>query len=268
MNPSKTETPRRTAVVTGASSGIGDRLARRFAEGGFDLVLVARREDRLNALAVELAQTYPIKAHVLAADLARPEAPREIVDQVQNGLGLEINALVNNAGFANHGPFAENAEAAEMNLVQVNIVALMHLTRLVLPGMIARRKGWILNVASTAGFGPGPLMANYYASKAYVLSFSEAVAAEVEPFGVKVTALCPGPTETAFADVAGLTTSALFRNKTMDADAVARMGYDALMRGQRVKVTGLKNQLLTLSTRLAPRRLFTAIAHRLNATNA
>ena len=178
--------------MTGASSGIGDRLARQFAAGGFDLILVARREDRLKALAEELSRGHGVSAHALAADLARPAAADEVVDRVK-GLGLEVDALVNNAGFANNGPFAEIPEAADLDLIQVNVGSLVHLTKLLLPGMIARGRGWVLNVASTAAFVPGPLMATYFASKAFVLSFSEALGAEVAGTGVVVSALCPGP---------------------------------------------------------------------------
>lgn len=253
--------------MTGASSGIGDRLARRFAGGGFDLILVARREDRLKALAEEIVRAHGVKAHALAADLATIGAAREVVERVK-GMGLEVDALVNNAGFANQGRFAETPEQAELDLVQVNISALMHLTKLLLPGMIARRQGWILNVASTAAFLPGPLMANYYASKAYVLSFSEAIAEEVAGTGVVVTVVCPGPTATGFAEVAGVEGSALFQQRVMDADDVAKAGYDALMKGKRVVIPGLKNRLLVLSTRLGPRRLAAMIAARLNSTGA
>lgn len=265
MNPPKSDAGRRTALVTGASSGIGDRLARRFAAGGFDLVLVARREDRLKALAAELTRDHHIQAHPLAADLARPASARAVVDRVQ-AIGLEVDALVNNAGFANQGRFAEIPAQAESDLIAVNIAALVDLTRQFLPGMIGRKRGWVLNVASTAAFLPGPLMATYYASKAFVLSFSEALATEVNGTGVVVTVLCPGPTETGFAEAAGVASSPLFRTGAMDADAVAKAGYDGLMRGRRVVIPGLKNRLLTFSTRLGPRWLAASIAGRLNST--
>jgi short-subunit dehydrogenase len=254
---------RRTSLVTGASSGIGDRLARRFSAGGFDLILVARREDRLRALAEELSRAQGIRAHAFPADLADPEAPSSLVDWIGEQ-GLEVDALVNNAGFGIHGPFAETDEAQERALIQVNVAAMVLLTKRLLPGMLARRQGWVLNVASTAAFVPGPYMATYYASKAFVLSFSEALAEEVAASGVTVTALCPGPTETGFADTAHLSGSRLFRSGAMDADAVASAGYEGLMADRRVVIPGLKNRLLVLAGRFVPLRLQARIAARLN----
>jgi len=172
---------------------------------------------------------------------------------------------VNNAGFAVSGPFAEAPERAELDLLRVNILALVHLTKLVLPGMLARRRGRVLNVASIAAYMPGPLMAAYYASKAFVLSFSEALAVEVAGSGVTVTALCPGSTATGFADAAGVQNSELFRS-AMDAATVAQAGYDGAMAGRRVVIPGLMNRLRVLVARLAPRRVSTAIARRLNRT--
>jgi short-subunit dehydrogenase len=256
---------RRTALITGASSGIGDRLARRFAAGGFDLALVARREDRLRALADELARAHGVEAQAIAADLADPEAPRAVVARLSEA-GREVDALVNNAGFARQGPFAEIPERVDLEMVRVNVEALVLLTKLLLPGMVARRRGWVLNVASTAAFVPGPLMATYYASKAFVLSFSEALASEVAESGVTVTALCPGPVATEFAGVAGAVETPLFRSgRVLSADAVANAGYDALMAGRRVVIPGLSNRILVGSTRFAPRRLLAAIARRLNS---
>jgi short-subunit dehydrogenase len=256
---------RRTALVTGASGGIGEHLARRFAAAGFDLVLVARREERLKALADEFAGAHGVRSLIVAADLTDPAAPRAVVSRV-DGEGLKPDALVNNAGFAVSGPFAQTPERAELDLIQVNVTALVYLTKLLLPGMLARRRGWVLNVASTAAFLPGPLMAAYYASKAFVLSFSEAVATEVEGSGVTVTTLCPGPTATGFADAAGVAGSSLFSTGAMDAETVARAGFEGLMAGRRVVIPGLKNRLIVASTRLAPRRMLAKIAQRLNRT--
>ncbi|HLM57292.1 MAG TPA: SDR family NAD(P)-dependent oxidoreductase, partial [Pyrinomonadaceae bacterium] len=172
-----------TALVTGASGGIGEELARLFAADGHDLVLVARSEDKLNALAKELSAKHGVETLVLASDLARPEAPREIFEQLGRE-GVVVDALVNNAGFGSYGLFAETELEKELELLQVNVVALTHLTKLFLPIMITLKQGYVMNVASTAAFQPGPLMAVYYASKAYVLSLSEALANECEGTGV------------------------------------------------------------------------------------
>src|SRR5215207_6130989 len=179
-----------TALVTGASGGIGEELARLFAADGHDLVLLARSRDKLARLSEELAGKHGVGARVVAADLARPEAPREIFEELK-GAGVTVDALVNNAGFGSYGLFAETDAKSELDLLQVNVVALTHLSKLFLPGMIARRRGYLMQVASTAAFQPGPLMAVYYASKAYVLSFSEALANECAGTGVVVSALCP-----------------------------------------------------------------------------
>ena len=255
---------RGVALITGALGGIGEHLARRFAAGGFDLVLVARREDRLKSLGDELARAHGVTARAVAADLAEPDAARAVFERVE-GMGLEVDALVNNAGFAVSGPFSEAPERAELDLLRVNILALVHLTKLVLPGMLARRRRRVLNVASVAAYMPGPLLAAYYASKAFVLSFSEALAVEVAGSGVTVTALCPGSTATGFAAAAGVQNSELFRS-AMDAATVAQAGYDGAMAGRRVVIPGLMNRLRILVARLAPRRVSTAIARRLNRT--
>ena len=180
-----------TALITGASSGIGLDLARLFAKDGHDVVLVARSEGKLREIAAELERDFGMTAHVIVADLAKPDAPQTLVAQ----LPVDVDVLVNNAGFGVLGPFVETDLAKELEMIQVNVVALTHLTKLLLPPMVARRRGRVLNVASTAAFQPGPLMAVYYATKAYVLSFSEAIADELRDSGVTVTALCPGPTE-------------------------------------------------------------------------
>lgn len=249
-----------TALITGASSGIGLDLARLFAKDGHDVVLVARSEGRLREIAAELERDCGVKAHVIAADLAQPDAPRTLVD----ALPCAVDVLVNNAGFGITGPFVTTDLAKELEMIQVNVVALTALTKLLLPPMVARRRGRVLNVASTAAFQPGPLMAVYYATKAYVLSFSEAIADELRDSGVTVTALCPGPTSTGFADAAGMTKTRLFNlAKPMDSAAVAREGYKAMQRGRRVVVTGMKNKLLTQSIRVSPRRMVTAIVRKL-----
>lgn len=252
------------ALITGASGGIGERLAHRFAEEGYDLALVARREDRLRQVGDALAASHGVRVVVVAADLADPSAPRAIVARLE-AEGLAIDALVNNAGYGVRGQFAETPERAELDMLQVNIGAIVHLTKLLLPGMLARGSGKILNVASTAAFVPGPLMAGYFASKAYLLSFSEALATETAGTGVTVTALCPGPTATGFADAAGIGRSRLFRGRNVQGvDEVARAGFEGLMAGQRVVIPGLRNRALVFSGRFAPRHVLASIAHRLN----
>jgi short-subunit dehydrogenase len=249
-----------TALITGASSGIGLDLARLFAKDGCDVVLVARSEGKLRELAAELERDCGVKAHVIALDLAQPHAAQALVQR----LPVAIDVLVNNAGFGVTGPFVETDLAKELEMIQVNIVALTELTKLLLPPMVARRRGRVLNVASTAAFQPGPLMAVYYATKAYVLSFSEAIADELRDSGVTVTALCPGPTETGFAAVADMTTTRLFNvAKPMSSADVARAGYAAMKRGRRVVIPGVKNKLLTQSVRVSPRRLVTTIVRKL-----
>ena len=247
-----------TALVTGASGGIGEELARLFAADGHGLVLVARSRDKLSALAEELSDRHNVSARVLPADLARAEAPREIFDELQSD-GIIIDALVNNAGIGSYGPFAETDEKTELDLLQINVVALTHLTKLFLPAMIARRRGYVLNVASTAAFQPGPLMAVYYASKAYVLSFSEALANETSGTGVRVSALCPGPTETGFVAAAGMVESKLFDANVMDARSVAVEGYRGMLSGKTIVIPGFRNRLLASGYRFAPRGLITKI---------
>ena len=253
-----------TVLITGASSGIGEELARLFAAHRHDLVLVARSERKLQSLSGELARAHGIQSRSLAADLADPGAPPRIFEALRQQ-GLTIDVLVNNAGFGARGPYAEIDYQVEARMIQVNVAALAHLTRLFLPGMLARRNGKVLNVASTAAYVPGPFMAVYYASKAFVLSFSEAIAEETQASGVTVTALIPGPTETNFAATAGNQDSRLFRTGTaMSAAAVARVGYDGLMAGKRVAIAGLSNKLTVLSTRLAPRSVLAKITRKLN----
>jgi hypothetical protein len=253
-----------TVLITGASGGIGEELARLFAAGRHDLVLVARSEGKLESLGGELARTHGVQARVVAADLADPGAPPRVFEAIRQW-GVPIDVLVNNAGFGAHGAYAEIDYEVEARMIQVNVAALAHLTHLFLPGMLSRRKGKILNVASTAAYVPGPFMAVYYASKAFVLSFSEALAEETQDSGVTVTALVPGPTESNFAATAGNQDSVLFRTGTvMSAAAVARVGFDGLMAGKRVVIAGVSNKLTVFSTRLAPRTMLAKITRKLN----
>jgi len=247
-----------TALVTGASGGIGLELARLFAADGHGLVLIARSRDKLSALAEELSGKHNVNARVLPADLARAEAPREIFEELRRE-GVSVDALVNNAGIGSYGLFAETDAKTELDLLQINVVALTHLTKLFLPQMIARRRGYVLNVASTAAFQPGPLMAVYYASKAYVLSLSEALANETSGTGVRVSALCPGPTETGFVAAAGMVESKLFDANVMDARSVAVEGYRGMLSGKTIVIPGFRNRLLASGYRFAPRGLITKI---------
>jgi len=254
-----------TALVTGASSGIGLELARLLAADGHHVTLTARDRARLEAVAAELRQCHGGDAAVVVADLAEPGAPEAIHRQVE-AAGRDVAVLVNNAGLGSHGPFAEADLGRELAIIQVNVTALAHLTGLVLPGMVRRRAGRILNVGSTAAFQPGPLMATYYASKAFVLSFSEALDAELAGTGVTVTCLCPGPTRTEFQQRAGMAGVPVASGlpPMMEAAAVARVGYRAMRRGARLAVPGLLNRLAVFSVRLGPRRLATAVVHEVN----
>lgn len=250
-------TPARpAALVTGASSGIGRELADLFAADGHELVLVARGEKRLRETAADLATRHGARAHVVPADLARPDAVARIGGEVER-LGLAIDHLVNNAGFSVYGPFAQTDPDAQRDVIAVNVTAVTALARRFLPAMVARGAGRVLNVASTAAFQPGPRMAVYYASKAYVLSFSLAVSVEMQGTGVTVTALCPGPSPTGFAERAGALRTPLFKAEwfSMDPGAVARAGYEGMKRGERIVVPGAIHKAHDLAVRLVPRSL-------------
>jgi uncharacterized protein len=252
------------ALITGASAGLGAEYAKLFAVDRHDVVLVARRRDRLEALSKELRGTHGIKAHAIDADLAAPDGTRRVLEEVKR-LGLEVGFLVNNAGFGTSGAFEKLDLKRELEMVQVNIVALMTLTRELLPGMIARKRGRILNVGSTAGFQPGPFMAAYYASKAFVNSFTEALAYELRGTGVTATVSCPGATATEFSTVAGTDRSRLFRMGAASAATVAREGYRAMMAGRPTVVHGAKNKLAVQLLRVSPRAAVRAVAASLNA---
>jgi uncharacterized protein len=252
-----------TVLVTGASSGIGRELAKCFAAEGCRLVLVARKGIVLEALATELRQAHKIQAQVITADLAHPEAPTRLLAHLHNA-GLKVNVLVNNAGFGAQGTFVKLPLARQLEMLQVNITSLTHLTGLLLPGMIERRRGGILNLASTAAFQPGPGMAVYYATKSYVLSFSEALAEELSGTGVTVTAVCPGPTATNFGAAANMNTLGLVKKISMSAEAVAQQGHRAFRRGSVVAITGFRNQLPAFLVRLFPRVAVRKITRRLN----
>ena len=254
-----------TALITGGSGGIGLALARCFARNGYDLHLIARNSDRLERAASELTATYGSKVTWLAADLTLPEAVGRVAESLARQ-GGEPDVLVNNAGVGVYGPFLSTDLARELAMIRVNIDALVALTKLVLPGMIERGRGRIANVSSTAGFQPGPGMAVYYASKAFVLSFSEALAHELAGSGVTVTAVCPGPTPTGFQREAGAEGTRLLKTPLlMTADRVAEVAYRGIMRGRRVVVPGLGNRLLAWGAQLAPRRVAMAVVAMVNA---
>jgi uncharacterized protein len=248
-----------TVLITGASGGIGYELAKLFACDHHYLVLVARSGDKLAQVAAEL-RTQNVAVKTIALDLATPPAPKFLFDQLQTE-GVTVDILINNAGFGAFGEFAQMSKEEISGQIQLNIIALTELTRLFLPPMLARRSGRIMNVASTAGFQPGPLMAVYYATKAYVISFSEAIANEVRKSGVTVTCFCPGATHTGFAKRAGNDKSRLFKQLgAMNVDKVALDGYRALMNGRGLAISGAHNWLVAQSTRFAPRKLVTAIS--------
>jgi short-subunit dehydrogenase len=249
-----------TALITGASGGIGYELAKLFARDRYDLVLVARNAEKLNQVAAELQAKFGVKVKAITLDLSAAPATKSLFDQLQRE-GIAVDVLINNAGFGAFGNFAEMSEEEILGQINLNITALTHLTRLFLPGMLARRNGKIMNVASTAAFQPGPLMAVYYATKAYVLSLSEALANEVEGSGVVISCFCPGATDTGFAKRAGTERSRVFRKfPVMDVETVARDGYRGLMAGRTLVISGAQNWLTAHSVRFAPRKLVTAIS--------
>lgn len=242
-----------TALITGASSGIGFELARIHANKGGNLVLVARSQNKLEALKKELEEKHKIKVTVIISDLSQPNAAENIFKQTE-AEGIVIDTLINNAGFGGHGLFHERDFASDNDMIQVNIVALTQLTHLYLKGMVARNEGRILNVSSTASFIPGPLQAVYYATKAFVTSFSQAIAQEVENHNVNVTALCPGAVDTGFVKAGDLEGVEVF-DKAKSAASVAKCGYSAMEKGQLVSFNegGLKF-LLNWIVPLLPRK--------------
>jgi short-subunit dehydrogenase len=250
-----------TALITGASSGIGAAYARAFAARGANLVLVARSEGAMQRLADELRGAHGGRVDVIPTDLMQPGAADVLAERVAD-LGIEVDLLVNNAGFGMHGHFAD-ADAGRLTAqIQLNCVAMVDLTRRFLPGMVTRRRGAIVNVASTAAFQPLPHMAVYGATKAFVLSFSEALYAEAKPAGVKVLAICPGATQTPFFDVAG-EDAAVGKKRTPQ--QVVATTLSALEKGRPSQVDGLGNALMATVTRWAPRRLVISLAGRLTA---
>lgn len=247
-----------TALITGASSGIGLELAKLFAADGHDLVLVARSTDALKDLAADLEKRHRVRVTVIPKDLSRIESCREIYEECREA-GLRISFLVNNAGFGGWGPFWKTDFGRETEMMNLNMISLATLTKFFLKDMVEANEGKIFNVASTAAFQPGPLMAVYYATKAFVLSFSEALAEELKETRVTVTALCPGPTDTNFKNAAGMEKSMLFsKHLKMDVGSVAKAGYEGMKAGKVIVVPGFKNSAIAKIVRLIPRSLVRA----------
>ena len=247
-----------TALITGASSGIGAEFARQLAAAGFDPVLVARRADRLAALGEELAKRYSVRSQTIAVDLSQPDAPQRIFAETE-GKGLQIDWLVNNAGFGTNGVFVTLPLERELEEINLNVGALVALTRLYLPGMVERRRGQIVNLGSVGSWVPTPYMATYSATKAFILSFSEALATELSGKGVGVLALCPGATKTEFQEVAGVSEN-VPEFTYMSAEAVVRQAIAAAKSGKRTLVPGWMNKVMIGSTRLTPRSVLAKVA--------
>lgn len=255
----------KTALITGASGGIGHELAKIFAREGYNLVLVARSENKLIDLQKKLEKQYRVSVEIIVKDLSVKDAPADIYRTLSEA-NKHIDVLVNNAGFGDYGEFAEVDWNKQYSMVQLNIVALMHMTKLFLQPMREAGEGKILNMASTAAFQPGPYMSVYYATKAFVLSFSEALSKELQDSGVTVTAFCPGPTQTGFEDAASLGKSKLFKIFTLArAEDVANYGYRELMRGQPVAIHGFFNKLLAFSLRFAPRSVVRKLMYKIQS---
>lgn len=255
----------KNALITGASSGLGLEIAKLFARDGHSLILVARRRDRLEEVAAEFKKQYPaIQVHVVDADLSLPGAGAGLYQKVK-ALGLNVDFLVNNAGIGLNGAFRELSAEKELQMFDLNARTLLELTHLFLPQMLERKGGRILNVGSTAGFQPGPYMATYYASKAFVNSLSEALHEELKGTGVTCTVLAPGATATEFAKTAGMEKSALFSSSPVASSAdVALYGYRAMKAGKAIAVPGFRNRFLVQSLRVSPRFLVRKIAGALN----
>lgn len=253
-----------TALITGASAGIGRALAHEFARDGYEVLLAARRADALAQLAREINMAHGVPARVFPVDLGQPGAGRALFERLE-AEGTVVNVVVNNAGFGAQGPVAELPLDRQIQMIQVNVVALTELTRAFLPGLLQRRRGGVLNVGSTAAFQPGPYMAVYYATKAYVLSFTEALAEEVAGSGLRVSCVAPGPTATEFADVAEISRTPLFTRRTMDAATVAREGYIGWKRGTLLVIPGATNRRGVLLVKLAPRSWVRKFVKRLNS---
>jgi uncharacterized protein len=255
----------KTALITGASNGIGLELAKVHAEKGDNLVLVARNKSKLDELKKEIEESYNIKVFIIGKDLSFPDSAKEVFDEVKQK-NISIDYLINNAGFGDYGLFAECDWNKQERMIYLNVTNLAHLTWLFLPDMIKKKSGKIMNVASTASFQPGPTMSVYFATKAFVLSYSEAINNEVREHGITVTALCPGATQSGFQAAASLQDSKLFENNNFPSSKeVAEFGYKAMMKGRAVAIHGLKNKILVNSVRFAPRSMVVKTARRIQA---
>jgi len=244
----------KTVLITGGNSGIGFELAKLFAKDGYRLLLVARDKEKLQAAAKQLIKQYSVTVESIVLDLADPASTTKLFDKTEK-MGWKVTALVNNAGFGDYGVLINADWKKLQSMIQVNVMCLTHLSRLYAPYMVKQKRGYILNIASTASFFPGPLMATYYASKAYVLSFSVATANELKPYGIQVTALCPGPTATGFGSAAKVADSPLFKKKLLTPAEVAEAGYNGLVNGKDVVIPKLSNQLGVALGKLIPLEL-------------
>ena len=252
----------KSALITGSSNGIGYELAKINAENGNDLVLVSRNRCKLDVLKGTLVKLHGINVYIIEKDLSSAGAAREVYDELQSQ-NIIVDYLVNNAGFGDIGLFAESDWNKQERMINLNVTALTHLTRLFLPGMIDRGSGKILNVASTASFQPGPTMSVYFATKAYVLSFSEAVNNEVRKMGITVTALCPGSTDSGFHAAAAGDERHVRERKLPSAREVAEYGYKSMMKGKAVAIPGFKNTIMATTVRFIPRSLVVKAARKI-----
>ncbi|MGE6897068.1 SDR family NAD(P)-dependent oxidoreductase [Priestia flexa] len=246
------------ALITGASGGIGRQLAYHFAEDGYSLVLVARSKEKLEELKKELENNYSISVLISIKDLSKQKEALKLYDEIKQQR-ITVQFLVNNAGFGLYGAFIETSWAEEADMIDLNIKTLTYLTKLFLPEMVERNQGRILNIASVASFLPGPLMAVYYATKAYVLSFTEALENELKDTNITISALCPGPTKTGFSDRANLSGSKLFESGALHVEDVAKVGYEQFMRGKTIIILGAKFKVATMLPRFFPRKLIAKV---------
>ena len=249
---------RRTALITGASNGLGVEFAKIHAAKGDNLILVARAKDKMNLLKTEIEKRHNVSVHVIGRDLSEPGAPKTIYNELK-AQKIQVDYLINNAGFGDFEMYEKSNWEKQLQMINLNITAVAYFTRLFLPDMIKNKYGKIMNVASTASFQPGPTMSVYFATKAFVLSFTEAIANEVKGTGVTITALCPGATATGFKTVASLDNSNLFKGTVATSKSVAEYGYKSMMKGKTVVIHGLMNKIMAFSVRFAPRKAVTAI---------
>lgn len=263
MNKTNNHQRKQTALITGAANGIGYELAYIFAQNDYNLVLIDRIETKLQRVALYFQEQFSVSVKTIVKDLSKITSPEEIFLELQEE-NIQVDVLVNNAGFGTYGFFHETNLTDELEMLQVNLVCTTHLTKLFLKNMVKQGQGKILNVSSAAAFQPGPLMAVYFATKAYILSFSEALANELENTGVTVTVLCPGTTQSAFHERTGMADSQLLKSKRMmNAATVANIGYRGLMEGKTIVIPGIINKIMAKSVRFIPRNLVTKIVRKM-----